>query len=116
LATKGDLTNQDYQAIIDALAQPLKSQYRKTVVGYRNRLAHGIRPSVDYPQLFTEVESRAGTTHFDAKGKEVGKSYAIRGGKSGPEFLFGDLYTALSDYMGHVADMLKALKCTPRLS
>ena len=35
---------------------------------------------------------------------------------SKPEYLFADLYTALSDYMVYVAEMLKALKATPRLA
>ena len=84
---------------------------------YRNRLTHRIRPSVDYSELFTEVEERAGQPIIDPiTGKEKGRVYPLRGGKSKPEFLFADLYAALVDYMGYVADMLKALKAIPRLA
>lgn len=114
---KGKLTSQEHQLIMDALDLPSKSPYREAVIRYRNRLTHRIRASVDYPELFTEVEDRAGQPVVDpATGKETGKVYPLRGGKSKPEFLFADLYTALSDYMGYVAAMLKALKAIPRLA
>jgi hypothetical protein len=65
----------------------------------------------------TEVEGRAGQPIVDpATGTETGKIYSLRGGKSKPEFLFADLYAALTDYMGYVADMLKTLKRIPRLA
>jgi len=116
MVKSGDLTDQDRQAILDALAKPSNSPYRKTVVTYRNALAHGIRPSVDYPELYTVTENRAGQVIKDASGKEIGRSYAIRAGKSKPDFLFNDLFTAISAYMGDQADMLRALKRIPRLS
>lgn len=111
------LTTQEHQLIMEALHLPSKSAYQDTVIRYRHHLTHRIRASVDYPELFTEVEDRAGQPIVDPKtGKEKGKVYPIRGGKSKPEFLFADLYAALSDYMGYVADMLKALKTIPRLA
>jgi hypothetical protein len=117
LLLKGKLTNQEYQFIADALDIPSKSPYQDTIVRYRHHLTHRIRLSVDYSELFTEVEDRAGRPITEpTTGKETGKIYPIRGGKSKPEFLFADLYAALSDYMGYVAQMLKALKAIPRLA
>lgn len=117
LLQKGDLTNDEYKLIMDALEISSKSSYQDTVIRYRNRLIHRIRPSVDYPELFTEFEDRAGQPLIDAStGKEKGRMYSIRGGKAKPEFLFYDLYEALSDYMGYVAEMLRALKNNPRLA
>jgi hypothetical protein len=116
LADNGKLSDLDYQAILAALACPAKSSHRQTVVRYRNRLAHGIRPSVDYPELYTNIEDRRGEVIRDASGIEKGRTYGIRGGSIEPEFLFGELYTALADYMGRVAEMLKGLKLVPRLS
>jgi len=46
----------------------------------------------------------------------MSRAYLIGTGGIVPEFTFNDLYTALADYMSHVADMLKALKLIPRLS
>jgi polyhydroxyalkanoate synthesis regulator phasin len=116
LVKTGELTEEDYRAILDALARPSKSPHRDTVVQYRNRLAHRIRPSVDYPQLYTDLQDRAGDIIKDSTGKERGRRYSIGGGSTKPEFLFADLYAALADYMAHVAEMLKALKLIPRLS
>jgi hypothetical protein len=51
-----------------------------------------------------------------ATGLQAGTAYSIRGGKSRPRFLFAELYTAVSDYMGYVAKMLQALKAIPRFA
>lgn len=115
-ADNGDLSGKDYQAILAALDLPSKSPHQDTVIRYRNRLTHRIRPSVDYVELFTDLQDRAGQVIKDASGKEKGRAYRFGGGRSRPDFLFADLYTALSDYMSHVAEMLKALKAIPRLS
>jgi hypothetical protein len=112
----GELLRLDYDAILEALAEPSKSRYRRTVVSYRNRVAHGIRPSIDYPELYTELENRAGQVLRDSSGKERGRIYSMRGGRSKPDFLFADLYRALSDYMGYIAAMLNSLKKIRRLS
>lgn len=115
-ADNGDLSDKDYQAILAALDLPSKSPHQDTVIRYRNRLTHRIRPSVDYAELFTDLQDRAGQMIKDASGKEKGRVYTLRGGRSQPDFLFADLYTALSDYMRYVAEMLKGLKAIPRLS
>jgi uncharacterized protein YozE (UPF0346 family) len=116
LAENGQLTDQEYQAILDALEHPSKSPHQEMVVRYRNRLTHRIRPSVDYPELYTDLQDRAGQMIKDASGKQTGRVWSIRGRSTKPDFLFSDLYTALAHYMSHVADMLKALKRIPRLS
>ena len=117
LVQKGKLTTQEQQIILDALAIPSKSPHEGTVINYRNRMTHRVRPSVDYPELFSDFQDRAGQLFIDpATGKEKGKMHPITGGKSKPRFLFADLYVALSDYMGYVANMLEALKAIPRLA
>lgn len=113
---QGKLTSQEHQLITDALEIPSKSKYQESVVLYRNRLVHRVRASVDYPELFTEVQSRLGQSFVNPMtGKQSGTAYAIHA-RSKPEFLFVDLYTALAEYMGCVADMLKALKSVSRLA
>jgi hypothetical protein len=115
LLQQGKLTNQEHQLITDALEIPSKSKYQDTVIFYRNRLVHRVRASVDYPELFTRVQSRVGRPLVNpVTGKQAGKAYTITSG-SKPEFLFADVYAALADYMQHVADMLKALKSIPLL-
>ncbi|SRR5260370_15015006 len=68
-ADNGNLSNKDYQAILAALDLPSKSPYQDTVIRYRNRLTHRIRPSVDYAELFTDLQDRAGQVMKDASGK-----------------------------------------------
>ena len=80
LLQQGKIAGQEHQLILDALAIPSKSPHRETVISYRNRMTHGIRPSVDYAELFTEFESRAGTPVIDpSTGKQTGVKYAIHG-------------------------------------
>jgi hypothetical protein len=117
LLKNGKLAAQEHQLILDALEIPSQSPHKDTVIRYRNGLAHRIRPSVDYPELFTAIQDRAGQPIIDpSTGKEKGRTYSIGGGKSKAEFIFADLYAALSDYMGYIADMLKAVKGIPRLA
>lgn len=115
-ADNGDLSDRDYQAILAALDLPSKSPHQDTVIRYRNRLTHRIRPSVDYAELFADLQDRAGEVIKDGSGKEKGRVYSVGGRRSQPDFLFADLYRALSDYMRYVGEMLKSLKAIPRLS
>jgi len=116
LKQNGEITEEEYQAIVIALAHPSKSPHQNAVLNYRNRLTHRITPSVDYRQLYTHLQDRAGKVTKDATGAVMSRAYLIGTGGIVPEFTFNDLYTALADYMSHVADMLKALKLIPRLS
>jgi hypothetical protein len=113
---RGELSNSDSDAIKNALELPLRSPHRKIIVNYRNRVAHGIRPSVDYPELYTEVHSRAGELIKDAKGTVVGRRYGLGNYKSAPDFQFDELYAAVTEYMSRISEMLKALREIPRLS
>lgn len=58
LLDSGELSQTEHDEIMDALNVPAKSSKRGTVVKYRNRLAHGILASVDYPEMFTHVQDR----------------------------------------------------------
>jgi hypothetical protein len=116
LAENGELGQADCQAILAALDTPSKSTHQGTLVKYRNRIAHGIRPSVDYPELYTHLQDRAGKVIKDPSGNERARVYSIGADRTRPDFLFVDLFIALSDYMKHVAEMLHALKRIPILS
>ena len=112
----GELPQSDYDQIVGALDEPSKSSHQATVVLYRNRLAHRIRASVDYSELFTELEDRVGMAIFDSAGKEKGRQFAIKARPSKPDFAFMDLYSALLDYLKHVIEMLTRLKRMPRFA
>lgn len=116
LLDSGELSQTEHDEIVDALNVPAKSSKRSTVVKYRNRLAHGILASVDYPEIFTHVQDRAGEVMRDAIGKEKRRRYSITVSRSKPEFTFPELYEALVDYMSHIAEMLNRLRSVDRLS
>jgi hypothetical protein len=115
LAENGEIDRKEYDAILEALEHMTKSPHQKTVVNYRNALAHRVRAAVDYPELYTAMQSRAGKVIKNAAGKETGRMYSFGGGRP-VDFLFSDLYEAISDYMKHVVEMLRKLKEIPRLS
>ena len=52
----GTLTQSDFDAISQALAIPVNTPKGKIAKTYRNRLAHHVRPSVDYSFFFSTVE------------------------------------------------------------
>jgi hypothetical protein len=116
LLDSGQLDRQEHDGVMDALGFPTKSTAKGTIVKYRNRLAHGILASVDYPEIFTHVQDRAGEAMRDASGKVRVRRYSITSGRSKPEFTFGELYTAMVEYMSRIADMLNALRRMPRFS
>jgi hypothetical protein len=112
----GMLATADYDQIVAALNLiEIKSPERDKVIAYRNRLVHRLRPSVDYPQLFTPVEDRLGEIVKDANSNETGRSYGLGKLPTRPEYEFADLYSALLHYLKHVIDMLTRLKKIPRL-
>jgi hypothetical protein len=112
----GQLDQQEHDEIMDALGLPAKSTARGTVIKYRNKLAHGVLASVDYPEIFTYLQDRAGEAIRDADGKLNARRYSIASGPSKPDFTFVELYTAMVEYMGRIADMLNALRRMPRFS
>ncbi len=112
----GKLSSDEYQYIIDALDEPSQSSHQKTVVDYRNRLVHRIRPSVDHGELYTEIEDRIGKPILDSAGNEKGRQFAIMARPSEAEFQFAELYAALLDYLKHVIRMLTKLRGMPRFA
>lgn len=105
----------DFDSIMTALSIPSKSAYKDAVLRYRNGVAHRIRPSVDYPRMFTDISDRKLTVQRDSTGKEISRFLSFGGARTTPEFVFDDLYMAFVDYMKHLAKMLEALRAIPRL-
>jgi len=115
LQETGGISPDEYRSIVKALAYPSQSPHQSIVLRYRHRVTHRLRPSVDYRDLFTHTQDRAGKPIRDAAGAITGRSYGLGTGGSTPEFKFDDLYDALVDYMKYVAEMLAALKQIRRL-
>ncbi len=116
LLDSGQLDRLEHNEIMDALDFPTKSTSKNLIIKYRNRLAHGILASVDYPQIFTHVQNRAGEVMRDASGNVRARRYSIGSGPSKPELTFAELYIAMVEYMSRTADMLNALRRMARFS
>jgi hypothetical protein len=88
--TAGVLSPADYDAIKDALKIPKNTPKGEIALAYRNRLAHHVRPSVDYSMFFANLESRAGEEMKDAHGNVVGRRFPLLS-KPPAEYKFKDL-------------------------
>ena len=102
------ISQEDFDAIREALDIPQKHPKAPTAVEYRNRLMHHVRPSVDYSIFFSTLQSRAGEEMKDAHGKVVGRSHALFA-RTPVEFRFYDLHAALLEYLDAVVAMLQKL-------
>ena len=111
-----ELTSTGFDLIMAALEAPSKSPHLSTIVDYRNRLTHRIRASVDYSELYTELEDRVGRPIFDENGKTKGRVYSMGVSPGPPEHLFHDLYASMLDLLAHILEMLTALKAIARLA
>lgn len=89
------------------MAIPENTTKREITIGYRNRLTHHIRPSVDYAAFFSALESRAGEETRDMQGKPI-RVHTVRT-RLPMEYRFDDLHAAFSEYLSAVAAMLQRL-------
>jgi hypothetical protein len=104
----GALSQSDYDAIIDALKIPKNTPKGEIARTYRNRLAHHIRPSVDYSMFFAALESRVGEEIKDAQGNVIGRRFPLLS-RPPAEYQFKDLDEAFSEYLDAVVAMLEKL-------
>lgn len=112
----GSLAKEDFDAIVKATDHPSQSEHQSTLIAYRHGVIHRLRPSVDYPQLFTPIENRVGEPLLDESGKERGRKYSFWGLPDKPAFYFADLYAALLSHLKFVIEMLTMLKSIQRLA
>lgn len=104
----GLLSPADFDAITHALAIPTNTPKAQTARKYRNRIMHHIRPSVDYPTFFSDLEPRAGEELKNAQGKVIGRLHTLRN-RPLVQYTFADLYAAFSEYLDAVVAMLQKL-------
>jgi hypothetical protein len=104
----GALLQSDFDAIAAALQVPKGTPHGDIAVGYRRKLMHHIRPSVDYAMFFSGLESREGEVVTDASGKVIGRHHVIRS-RPPVQYRFADLHASLMDYLDAVVSMLQKL-------
>jgi|SRR5579883_590948 len=106
--TAGQLSQADYDAITDALNIPKNTPKGELARTYRNRLAHHVRPTVDYSMFFASLESRVGQEIKDAQGNVIGRRFPLLS-KPPAEYRFKELVEAFSEYLDAVVAMLEKL-------
>jgi hypothetical protein len=104
----GLLSQPDFDETNNALEIPKLAPKAKIALAYRNRLAHHIRPSVDYAIFYSAIQSRAAAEVRDAQGKRTGFQIAIKA-RPPVEYRFEDLHAAFSEYLAAVVAMLDKL-------
>jgi hypothetical protein len=107
-SNEGRLSPTDFQEIGEALKIPTTMAKSEIAKGYRNKLMHHVRPSVDYVMFYSTLEARAGEEIIDANGKVIGRKYAIKA-KPPLDYVFADLHAAFSEYLDAIASMLERL-------
>jgi hypothetical protein len=104
----GTISQQQYDAIAEALVIPERASHNTIAIGYRNRLTHHIRPSVDYPMFYSALQSRLGEEVRDAQGKLIGRRHAVLA-RDPVQYEYETLFIAISSYLDAVVDMLDRL-------
>lgn len=110
------LTEREYRELTETLGQFRSPQFVQKFVGYRNRLAHRITPSVDYAEMYTYLEDRRGKVHKNPAGAVKSVVWAIGGRPKGAEYSFLDLYAVAVSTLEHWVSLLAQLKSVPRFS
>ena len=102
------ISQADFVEINLALRGPTRYTKIDMVIKYRNRLAHHVHPTVDYPIFYRGLHDRDGREILGPDGTVTGKQYGIF--DSQPiEFQFSELCTAFIEYLAAVVDMLNRL-------
>ena len=104
----GMLSQADFDEINNALEIPKFTPKGDIALAYRNRLAHHIRPSVDYATFYSAIQSRTDAEVKDAQGKRTGFQIVIKASQP-VEYRFEDLHTAFSEYLDAIVAMLDKL-------
>jgi len=80
------------------------------LLDYRDRIAHRITPSVDYPELYTTVDDPVWQEIRDAQGRVIGQRKGFPGLKRDTDFQFKDLYDAARKTFQRYLDSLRQLR------
>jgi hypothetical protein len=105
----GAISQSHFDAITQALGIPENTSKGQIALTYRNRLAHHIRPSVDYSMFFPALESRVGEEVKDTQGK-VRAIRHVFGARPPIQYRFEELHAASSEYLDAIVAMLERLR------
>jgi hypothetical protein len=105
---RGVISQAEFDQIDLALKGPMQYAKNDLVVRYRNRLAHHIHPTVDYPLFYRGLHDRDGKEILGPDGSVVGRQYGMFSQQQ-IDFQFSELSTVFTEYLATVVDMLNRL-------
>jgi len=103
----------EYEDIREIFNDFFDTEHGTRLWAYRLRLVHRITPSVDRPELYTQLEDRERTPFVDETGKK-GWSKGFGGRRTKAEYAFTDLYEDATQTFRHYISMLERLNALPR--
>lgn len=121
LADKGNphvaaIPDAEYKDIQKIFNDFLDTEHGTRLWAYRRRLVHRITPSVDRPELYTQLEDRERIPLVDPAGKQKGWTKGFGGRRAKAEYAFTDLYADATQTFRHYISMLERLNAISRFS
>jgi len=107
LASMHDSDHDSLMRLFHAFRNP---NFVKTFINYRDRIAHRISPSVDFPELYSEVEDRMWKEVRNPAGDVIRRTKGFGTKRSKAEFEFLELYEVTGKTLEHYLKILKELK------
>jgi hypothetical protein len=104
------MEDEEYDRLFTLIREFRNPQFVQRFVEYRDRMAHRISPSVDYPELYTHLEDRAWNEIRDDQGRVVMRQKGYVGLPNRAEFQFDDLYQVATKTFDHYLKMLRELQ------
>jgi len=105
-----EIEDAEYDKLVKLIRGFRNPKFVQIFLDYRDRLAHRITPSVDYPELYINLEDRKWREVKDAQGHVVSRQRGFGGLRRRAEFQFADLYEPATKTYEHYLDSLRQLR------
>jgi len=109
-AQLASMHNSDYDSLMRLFYAFRNPNFVKIFINYRDRIAHRISPSVDFPELYSEVEDRMWKEVRNPAGDVIRRTKGFGTQRNKAEFEFLELYEVTGKTLEHYLKILKELK------
>jgi hypothetical protein len=109
-ARLSSMEDAEYEDLLRLIREFGNPSFVGTFRSYRDRVAHRITPSVDYPELYATVEDRTWKETRNPQGRIVARTKGFGGMRSNAEFQFHYLYEVAKKTFQHYLDRLRQLR------
>lgn len=108
------LTEAEYAELQAILNEFVPTERGMRLWGYRVRLTHRPKPSIDRGELYSHLESRERTPTLDENGQVKGWTKGIGGLRTSADYAFTDLYNDAIQTFRHYVSLLERLEAIPK--